>query len=408
MTKYALAPNILLPKNVDMNKWAIVACDQFTSQPNYWRQLDKLVGESPSMLRLIFPEVYLSGDNSSRINSIKKAMQQYMSDNIFQTLESVMVLVEREVCKGQKRKGLVLAVDLEQYDWRRVRAGIRATEDTILERLPVRVEIRKSAPIESPHILLLIDDSNRSVIEPVYKNRHSLEKLYDFDLNMGGGHIIGYKVEDTHPILNALEVLAHPDIQTKKYGYDARVVYAVGDGNHSLATAKIYWQAVSQGLSEEEKRTHPARFALVEVVNIYDEALVFEPIHRVVFNGIAGLKEGLAQAVQPGEGKLELVDSSGISYISCTKDAALVIKSVQEYLESISCADMEIDYIHGDEHLAEVVAKKGGLGIKMPTFEKSQLFNYVLNVGNLPKKAFSIGSAEGKKYYIECKKIVRD
>ncbi len=408
MTKCAVAPSILLPKNIDMHKWAIVACDQFTSQPAYWQALDKLVGSSPSMLRLIFPEVYLTKDNNARIRSIKQAMAQYMEQDLFQTYNDTMVLVEREVAGGKKRKGLVLAVDLEQYDWRRVRTAIRATEDTIMERLPVRVEIRKAAQIESPHILLLIDDKESKVIEPLYDNRNNLDKLYDFDLNMGGGHIIGYKVADTQPILDALAALGKPEIQKEKYGFDAGIVFAVGDGNHSLATAKMYWQAVSAGLTAEERLGHPARYALVEVVNIYDEALDFRPIHRVVFNGVAGLIEGLKRAVEPGEGKLELLDKKGASYIPCSCSPALVIKQVQDYLESIACADMEIDYVHGSNHLAEVVAEKGGLGIKMPIFDKSELFNYILHIGNLPKKAFSIGSAESKKYYVECKKIVKD
>ncbi|MGI6213353.1 MAG: DUF1015 domain-containing protein [Christensenellales bacterium] len=408
MPKCAVTPDILLPKNVDMHKWAIVACDQFTSQPDYWQKLEELVGNEPSMLRLIFPEVYLSTDNGARIGAIRQAMDGYIGRGIFRERKNIMVLVEREVENGAKRKGLVLAVDLEKYDWRRVKAAIRATEDTIMERLPVRVEIRKDAQIESPHILLLIDDKENSVIEPVYNNRANLSKLYDFDLNMGGGHIIGYEVKDTAPILSALEKLSDPELQKQKYGFDAGIVFAVGDGNHSLATAKMCWQAMSMGLSEEEKLTHPARYALVEVVNIYDDALIFEPIHRVVFNGGEEIKEGLKRALAPGAGILELLDKNGASYIPCSGNAALVIKQVQQYLESVKKADMEIDYVHGDEHLAQVVAKKGGLGIKMPIFEKGELFNYVLNIGNLPKKAFSIGSAETKKYYLECKKITKD
>lgn len=409
MTKCAITPDILLPKGVDMHKWAIVACDQFTSQPEYWKKLEEIVGDCPSMLRLIFPEVYLSNDNGGRINSIKKAMHKYISEGICETHNNIMVLVEREVENGAKRKGLVLAVDLEQYDWNRVKAAIRATEDTIMDRLPVRVEIRKDAAVESPHILLLIDDKEKTVIEPVYENREKLTKLYDFDLNMGGGHIMGYELKDTEPVIQALERLTEPERQVEKYGFDAKIMFAVGDGNHSLATAKMCWQAVSQGLSYEEKLDHPARYALVEVVNIYDDALAFEPIHRVVFNASSSLKDGLAGHLSKGSGGcIELIEKDGSSYIPCSSNAALAIKQVQEYLENVQDAKMEIDYVHGDEHLAEVVREKDALGIKMPIFDKSELFNYVLNIGNLPKKAFSIGSAESKKYYLECKKIVRD
>jgi len=394
-----------LPKNVDMQKWAVVACDQFTSQLNYWEKLEKLVGDAPSTLKLTFPEVYLSNDNSKRIDSIKKTMAEYLNADIFQEYKNIMVLIERNVENGRKRKGLVLSVDLDKYDWQRINTEIRATEDTIVDRLPVRVEIRKDAGIEFPHILLLIDDKENTVIEPIFEKRDKLNKLYDFNLNMNGGHIIGYEVKETSTIIDALENLIDANLQLDKYGYDAKIMFAVGDGNHSLATAKVCWDQIKKDLTEEERQNHPARFALVEVVNIYDDALTFEPIHRVVFHYPDDLKQGLVKALSKGSSKLEIICDGKVEYLECSDSPAITIKEIQVYLESRLEGKMEIDYIHGDEHLAEVVDHKKGFGIKCPVFKKSELFKYVLNIGNLPKKAFSIGGAEYKKYYLEGKKI---
>lgn len=406
MSECVRTPNILLPKNVDMEKWSVVACDQFTSQLDYWEKLEDFIGDSPSTLKLIYPEVYLSSDNSARIESIVKSMNEYLESNLFEERKNIMVLAERDVEEGKKRKGLVLSVDLDKYDWRRVNTQIRATEDTIIDRLPPRVAIRKNAHIEFPHILLMIDDEKKSVIEPIYNKRNDLKKIYDFNLNMEGGHIIGYEVNNTKDIIEAIEKLADPALQKEKYGYDAKIVFAVGDGNHSLATAKVCWEEKKKTLSEVERENHPARYALVEVVNIYDEALIFEPIHRVVFNYPEDLKDTLQDAVTKGYNKIEIIVDGKKDYIMCCNSPAITIKEIQDHLESRLCSDMEIDYIHGDAHLEKVVKERNGFGIKMPTFNKSELFNFVLNVGNLPKKAFSIGGAEYKKYYLEGKKII--
>lgn len=395
---------ILLPKNVDFEKWAVIACDQFTSQPEYWEKLAEFVGEEKSTLNLIFPEVYLKGDISERVKNINKKMNEYVQEGVFEEIDG-FVLTERKVENGV-RLGLVLSVDLETFDYRRVRTAIRSTEDTILERLPVRMEIRKNAPVEFPHILLLVDDPKKSIIEPLYENRENLRKLYDFDLNMEGGRIRGYEVTDRDAVIEKFERLLDAETQKEKYGVDAGIMLAVGDGNHSMATAKEHWNKVKATLSPEERENHPARFALVEVLNVYDEGLIFEPIHRVVTEGAEDFAELLEQRLQ-GEGRLELLTKEGRRAITCPKTSGETIRAVQELIEEqLRLGKIKVDYIHGEEHLLKIV-EESGLGILMPSFAKAELINYVINVGNLPKKAFSIGTAETKKYYIEGKRITK-
>lgn len=396
--------NILIPQNVDMQKWAVVACDQFTSEPKYWQQLEKFVGDSPSALKLTLPEIYLS-DTENRTAAINKNMTEYLEKGILQPIDG-FVLVEREVEFGKNRIGLVLSVDLESYDWRRVRCPIRATEDTIVERLPARVRIRKGAAIELPHILLLIDDKEKTVIEPLYAKKEELKKLYDFELNMGGGHIAGYQVEDTDEVVQKLSALADKSVQESKYGWDAGLLFAVGDGNHSLAAAKSWWEQLKPTLSDEQKTNHPARFALCEVVNIYDEAMLFEPIHRVMLNAGSGFVDALKKQLS-GNGQLRLFTKDKEYTIAAPEKSSETIKAVQQFIEEyVRDIGGAVDYVHGDDHLEEVVENnEDSVGILMPYFAKEELFDYVLNVGNLPKKAFSIGGPEFKKYYLEAKSI---
>lgn len=396
---------ILLPKEgINYEKWAVIACDQFTSQPEYWEKLAAYVGDAPSTLNLIFPEVYLKGDITERVNKINSAMQQYIDDGIFTEIDG-FVLTERTVEGGKKRLGLVLSVDLETFDYRRVRAAIRSTEDTILERLPVRMEIRKNAPIELPHILLLVDDPDKKIIEPLYENRDKLKKLYDFDLNMEGGHIKGYKVDNADEIIEKFNSLLDSREQIRKYGVDAGIMLAVGDGNHSMATAKEHWNIVKQNLSEEERANHPARFALVEVLNVYDDGLMFEPIHRVISAGGKEFVEGLKKNLT-GKGKLRLVTTEGDITVDCPEKSGETILAVQTLIEKyLAEGKIKVDYIHGENYLRELVRTPDEVGVIMPRFAKSELISYVMNVGNLPKKAFSIGTAENKKYYIEAKRI---
>jgi hypothetical protein len=395
---------ILLPKDVDFRKWAVIACDQFTSQPAYWEELNKFVGDSPSTLKITYPEIYLNDNREERVEHINATMEEYLCSGLFQPLDS-FVLIERTVESGKKRVSLVVSVDLESYDYHRVRAGIRATEDTIMERLPVRIQIRKRAPMELPHIILLMDDPEKSIIEPIYAKRDTLHKLYDFDLNMNGGHIVGYEVTDRDGLIEKFDTLLDPEVQVKKYGQDEGIAFAVGDGNHSMATAKEHWNSIKQDLTEAERQNHPARYCLAEVLNLYDDGLVFEPIHRIVANYSPDFIDGLKNRLF-GSGEITLVKNDGDMKINCPASSAETIKRIQEYIDiSVTEGKCEVDYVHGEHHVREVVCETDGLGILMPEFAKEELFNFVINVGNLPKKAFSIGSAENKKYYLEAKRI---
>lgn len=397
---------ILLPKNIDFTKWAVIACDQFTSQLEYWKRLEKFVGDAPSTLKITYPEIYLNEDMDKRIAKINENMDKYLSEGIFEELDG-FVLVERVVEGGKTRLSLVLSVDLDTYDYHRVKTEIRATEDTIVERLPVRLKIRAGAKIELPHIILLIDDNKNQIVEPIYKNKENLRKLYDFELNMDGGHIAGYLVTEVDEIIKKFNDLLDSKTQIEKYGVDAGMMLAVGDGNHSMATAKEHWNKIKANLTEEERENHPARYALVEVMNVYDDALIFEPIHRVIFDYkesfIVGLKKELT-----GEGKLKLVTKKGEITIDCPLKSSETITKVQNYIERLRIEEsLEVDYVHGDNYVLDVVNEHDALGIFMPPFAKNELFEYVVNVGNLPKKAFSIGTAENKKYYMEAKRINR-
>ncbi len=402
-------PVVLLPrKGTDMSKWATIACDQFCARPKYWEELTEYVGDAPSTLKITCPEIYLnSGNLDERIEEVRKTMTSYAEGGLFVGREG-FVLVEREVENGEKRVGIMISIDLDAYDWNRVRVPIRATEDTLIERLPVRIRIRKEAPVEAPHAIILIDDPAKEIIEPVYAARDGMEKLYDFDLNMGGGHITGYAVPDSAALLDKLEKLLDPEVQKAKYGFDAGIMFAVGDGNHSIATAKVMWEELKKTLTPEEREGHPARYMLVEMVNLYGGGMDFKPIHRLIYSRDREFVEGLRKALN-GSGKLKLIYKDGEEYIDCPEKASLTISAVQTYIESYSKShkNFEVEYVHNEGHLKEAVDAACGIGIVMPDFPNAELVNFVVNVGNLPKKAFSIGEPEHKRYYLECKSIVK-
>lgn len=403
-------PKILIPnKNIDMQKWSTIACDQFCARPKYWEELESFVGDEPSTLKLTCPEIYLNkGDLDERISGVQKEMARYISDGIFDTYEN-FVLVEREVENGKKRVGIMIAIDLEKYNWERVRVPIRATEGTLVERLPVRIKIRSGAPIELPHAIILIDNPECNIIEPIYARKHELEKLYDFELNMNGGHISGYKVDDSLSLIAKLDALLDSKTQIEKYGVDAGIQFAVGDGNHSIATAKVMWENLKQTLSEEERENHPSRFMLVEMVNLYGEGMDFKPIHRLIYNPTPDFIVGL-KATLKGESKLKVVTKSEVTYLDCPAKASLTISAVQNYIESYlkQNPNVEVEYVHNETHLMEALDECDGLGIVLPDFPNNELVNFVVNVGNLPKKAFSIGEPEHKRYYLECKSIINN
>lgn len=399
-------PKILLPKKgIDMEKWATIACDQFTSTPEYWERLVAFVGDSPSTLKLTCPEIYLSRDVSGEVKKVQAEMRKYLDEGIFDEREG-FVLVERQV-GNDYRIGLMAAIDLDAYDWHRVRTPIRATEDTLMERLPVRISIRKGAEIEAPHAIILMDDREKDIIEPLYAARDGFEKLYDFELNMGGGHIRGWLVprQREQEILDKIAALNTPELQIEKYGSDAGIMLAVGDGNHSVATAKVCYEELKQSLTGEQQKTCPARYMLVELVNLHGGGMEFSPIHRYFKvrddEFVAKLKASLY-----GDGRLKIMYKGGEEYIKCPENAGTAITEIQRLVEAyIKETGAVIDYVHDVIHLKECVDKSDGMGIVMPAFSRSDLFGYVVNVGNLPKKAFSIGEAEQKRYYLECRKI---
>ena len=392
--------DILLPKNADYTKWSVVACDQFTSQQDYWQQLDALVGDEKSTLRLIYPEVYLGeADGDKRIATIHKTMAQYLADGAFEEHKNTFVLVKRTTAFGNVRYGLVVGIDLEDYCFTHPsHAQIRSTEDVVVDRIPPRLKIREGAPLELPHIILLLDDAKRSVIEELAEGER--EVLYDFDLNMNGGHITGYKVVADEAIA-LFEKYASDKLSA---GDD--FLFAVGDGNHSLATAQAYWNEIKPTLSEEERKTHPARFALCEMENLYDEGIAFEPIHRFVFGADENLINALRSTVS-GDSKIKAVINGNQTEFSAPSNCAEAISAVQKVLEGFVKANpnCKIDYIHGEDNLASIGSAHEGVAIIMPSLKKDELFAYVAKHGALCKKTFSMGEAQEKRYYVEAKKI---
>ena len=412
--------DILLPKDADMTKWAVVACDQFTSQPEYWEAVEKTVGDAPSTLRLILPEAKLNDANvDEHIADINAAMKSYMDQGVFKTLPESLIYIERTQSDGKIRHGLIGMVDLDQYDFTPGSGAlIRATEGTVLSRIPPRVRVRQDAPVELPHVMLLIDDPERTVIEPLTADAGSMEKLYDFDLQQGGGHLTGWKLTAAQidAVAAALTGLTSEEAMEKKYGLRgaAPLLFAVGDGNHSLATAKQCYENLKKVTPESEWATLPARYALVEVVNNHDDALKFEPIHRVVFGeDPAALLEAL-KAYYPGthEGAGEghsiaytYEGHQGIVTVPNPK-MQLAVGTLQTFLDQyLKEHGGEVDYIHGDEVTDELGSKPGNIGFKLPAMGKEQLFKTVMADGVLPRKTFSMGHAQDKRYYVEARKI---
>lgn len=400
--------DILLPKNTDMTAWSVVACDQYTSQPEYWEKVKNIVGDKPSTLNIIFPEIYLSEDNSARIDSINRYMKEYLENGLFEEYKNSFVYVERTIGEGKVRRGLIGAIDLEAYDFTAdAKTLVRATEGTVRERIPPRVQIRIGASIESPHIMVLIDDEKKNIIEEIDKKK--LPKLYDFDLMMGGGHIEGYLVTDTDEICNKLEKMV--DAQGEN-----PLLFAMGDGNHSLATAKTCWEQIKSGLSESERENHPARYALAEIVNIHDSSMEFEPIHRVVFHVNPSellsefMKAEPSAEIDGGEGqRITAVYGDKEVEITVKKPSnTLEVGTLQKFLDDyVKKTDAKIDYIHGSDVVKSLAKESDRIGFILPSMKKSDLFPAIKNDGVLPRKTFSIGEAFEKRFYLECRKIVR-
>ena len=395
--------DILLPADDETARfWPVVACDQFTSQREYWAELEKLVGDRPSALNIVFPEVYLD-EGFGRIEIIQKHIEDYLRRGILtERVHEGFVLVERSTGSGV-RIGLVGKVDLDCYDYTpESQALIRATEGTVTSRIPPRVKIRRGAEVESPHVMLLCDDRERELIEPLYARHHELPKLYDLELMMGGGHLRGYAV--TGELAKETQnIIARQQSRSKLY-------LAVGDGNHSLATAKTCWEEIKSKLSEKERENHPARYALAELVNLHCEALNFEPIHRVLFNVDAGkLIDDFTAAVPSAQGDdVVFIHKGGRRGVKLTAAGdRLPVDLFQEFLDEWlkEHPGTEIDYVHGSGALEELSLKEGNCGMALKAMDKNALFPAIVAGGVLPRKTFSLGEAEEKRYYMECRKI---
>lgn len=422
-----LVPEILLPpQGTDMYKWAVVACDQFTSQKEYWEEARRIIGDAPSTLDLILPEAWLGAqDEQERIARIKEKMQEYLHNGTLVKQPQGFVLVERTAA-GNTRHGLVMALDLEKYDYSKGSGTlIRATEGTIVERIPPRLRIREGAAVELPHILVLIDDPEETVIEPLTAQAEKLPLLYDTDLMLGGGHISGRLVSGEKEIMGVLEALTALSDKAafeKKYGSKPVLLFAMGDGNHSLATAKENWEKIKATLPEEQREDHPARYALIELNNVHDKGIVFEAIHRNVF-GIPGEKlvEALLQKLREQNGGAEIGpeqapaggekhvipfyygDKSG-AFIVTEPAVQLAVGTLQNAIDAVlKELGGEVDYIHGIDVVKELARKPDATGFLLPDMEKSELFPTVVYDGALPRKTFSMGEAAEKRYYMEAR-----
>lgn len=412
--------DILLPKGCDLNKWSVVACDQYTSQPEYWARVGQWVGNEPSALHLILPESCLEGPNVDQdIAEINLTMARYLKDGRFNTYPDSIFYVERKLDNGKVRRGLIGMVDLEQYDYEPGSpAQIRATEGTVLSRIPPRVAVRKNAPIELPHIMLLTDDPERTVIEPLAGQTGDMEVVYDFELMERGGHITGWKLGEGQmvQVASALTALADPAAFNARYGTKDMPVllFAVGDGNHSLATAKESYERQKKLTAPEQWANIPARFALVELGNLHDESLEFEPIHRVVFDVepehlLAGLTAAYPGAhYGAGEGHvLEYVYAGGEGCITVpAPEAQLPVGTLQAFLDDyLKKNGGRIDYIHGDDVTRDLALQPKSIGFLLPAMGKDELFPTVIHDGVLPRKTFSMGEAHDKRFYLEARKI---
>ena len=402
------ATKILIPNVEDYSAWACIACDQFTSEKEYWDKLKEVVGDKKSTLNLTLPEIYLEDDVDNRIKKINANIKEYLSGGVFKTLEKGFVLTVRSTPFVKRRIGLVGAVDLEKYEYAKNSDSlVRATEGTIEERIPPRLKIRKDADVEFPHVMVLFDDEKREITEKLYENRASLKKLYDFELNMGGGHIEGYFVPEDE-IEEKFSALLDTERLVAKYGREDKFAFAVGDGNHSLATAKTHWNNVKKTLNEEQKQTHPARYALVEYVNVYDEGIYFEPIFRYVF-GID--KEKFLKSFEGVDGgKMRVYADKKIENRNGQNGLPNGIRAVDEFIKQyIEENGGGVDYVHGESNLFKLVDERDdAVGILFEKLDKGELFKYVSKNGAFPRKTFSMGEGVEKRYYLEGRRITND
>lgn len=415
-----LPADILVPREEYIKRWAVIACDQYTSEPEYWRETESLTENHRSALSLILPEIYLqSPDVDDRIKRINRCMEEYLNNDTFDKYKNSYIYIERTQSDGKLRCGLVGMIDLEQYDYSKGSVSpVRATEATITERIPPRIKIRENASLELPHIMILIDDESKTVIEPVGNDRQNMKLLYDTELIQGGGSIKGWLISDKRAaeIGNALSALGNKETYEKKYGLasDNPLVFAMGDGNHSLATAKAYYERLKAENPGKNLSRHPARYALAEIVNLHSEALEFEAIHRIITDTDADkLFEAMSNELQLStvfdseKQHFEFVTPDGsVTYYIDAPTSSLAVGSVQNFLDKyLKENGGGIDYIHGTDTLKRLVAEKNAIGFILPDISKSELFPTVMHDGALPRKTFSMGHAADKRYYMEARKI---
>lgn len=389
--------DILLPNDtVNYQKWSVIACDQHTSEGDYWHAVEDNVQNAPSTLSMILPEYYLGKNDSERIEAINQTMQCYLDSGIFKTLPNAYIYIERKLSSGMIRRGIVGALDLEAYDFKKnAKTPVRASEATVTERIPPRVRIRENAPLEAPHIMLLVDDFEKTVIEPLSKQKEAFTLLYDFDLMLGGGHITGYLVDDAAKaqIDQALDALEEKN----------PFLFAVGDGNHSLATAKTCY---------ENAPSEASRYALCELVNIHDEALLFEPIYRVLFNAdpkevIHALCQALPVTDESRTHKITVYYGKTKETLTVGALSVLAVSDLQNTLDAYlkEHPTVVIDYIHGEEETLALAQGESTIAFLFDGMKKEDLFPAVAADGALVRKTFSMGDAADKRYYIECRRI---
>ena len=406
---------IMLPENADMTKWSVVACDQYTSERDYWERVKETVGDAPSTLNIIFPEVYLEDEGGDkRIESINSTMKKYVDEGVLKELSSCYIYTERTLKDGSVRKGIMGCADLEEYDFSKgSQSLIRATEGTVIERIPPRVKVRENAPLELPHIMLLIDDDKKEIIENVANKKDTFKKLYDFTLMENSGSLKGYLVDDetAKEFEDALNLLGEKSAFSKKYSTDKDVLHiAVGDGNHSLATAKTCYENLKEKIGDKAKEM-PQRYALCELGNLHDDSLLFEAIHRVVFgaskdefmNALKSkytLKEGCAD-----DSFIIVEDGKETSYVIENPDFNLTVGCIQSVIDTfIKDTGATVDYIHGED-VVKNLSKDGNFGIILNCMKKTELFPTVILDGVLPRKTFSMGEAHDKRFYLEARYI---
>ena len=413
--------DILLPKDCEYSKWSVVACDQYTSQPEYWQRVAEYVGRAPSALRLILPESCLEGPNvETDIMEINNTMSRYLREGRFVCHPDALFYVERILEGGKVRRGLMGMVDLEQYDYEPgAESLVRATEGTVLSRIPPRVAVRKNAPIELPHVMLLADDPDKTVIEPLADQTEDMTLLYDFDLMEGGGRLRGWELtqQQKEQVAKALTALADPEAFRVRYHLKEDLpvlLFAVGDGNHSLATAKECYERQKRLTPPEHWDTLPARFALVELNNLHDTALEFEPIHRVVFGvepqQLLAAMEAYYPGLIHGEGEGHVLpyvwgDCQGIVTVPNPK-AQLPVGTLQRFLDDyLQNNPGRVDYIHGAQVARDLARRKDTIAFLLPAMGKEELFPTVIHDGVLPRKTFSMGRAQDKRFYLEARRI---